>query len=179
VRHPIRAAAVLVGLAALAALPHTGQAQDGSVSDAAVTMPVLRSSDVQDRTTAAPVKPQTGKKQKQATRKSAKEARAKVDTSNALVPRSTFEDRTAHYFDPLSLTLAPDSRIDPISSEYSQVTNSIVAADKGQVAVTPDDPTTRQISSASIENMGQGRNVTVMVPLFQILNSLSPGPAPQ
>ena len=96
-----------------------------------------------------------------------------------MVPRSTFEDRTARYFDPLSLTLAPETRFDTANSAYSQVTNSFVPADKGQIAIMPDAPVTNEITSASIENMGKGNNHTIVVPLFQLLNQLSPGPAPQ
>lgn len=96
--------------------------------------------------------------------------------SAAAVPRSTFEDRSTHYFDPLSLTLAPDSRLDPANTQYNQVTGKFDAADSQTVARTPDDSVNPGASSASIENMGQGHNVTVVVPLFQILNSISPGP---
>lgn len=115
-------------------------------------------------------------------RKHAARARIHVRIGKAAVPRTTFEDRTAHYLDPLSLTLAPESRIDPAKTEYNQVVGKFVPADQGQLAAAPDDPTTHEISSASIESLEQGHNnLTVVVPLFKILNSLSdqaPPPTP-
>jgi hypothetical protein len=59
------------------------------------------------------------------------------------------------------------------------VTDSVATPDKAPVPTTPDDSASTQISSASIEQMGKGNNHTVVVPLFRILNNLSPGPASQ
>jgi hypothetical protein len=177
VERPVRIAVILVGLVALAAPPIVARAQDGGrVSEAALTVPGLRADDGAVTT----VRPRPEKKQKQVSHKANKTANNKGDARQAAaVPRTTFEDRTGHYFDPLSLTLAPDTRLDPVKSQYDQVTDSFVPPDKALVAATPDDSAATQISSASIEQMGKGNNHTVVVPLFQILNSLSPGPAPQ
>jgi hypothetical protein len=179
VQHPIRAVTIFIGLT-LATLPTLAHAQEGgAVSEAALTMPVLQTDNADEHAAAVAVKPEPEKKPKQATHRAAKTARPKAEVSQAMVPRSTFEDRTARYFDPLSLTLAPETRFDTANSEYSQVTNSFVPADKAQIAIAPDAPVTNEITSASIENMGKGNNHTIVVPLFQLLNQLSPGPAPQ
>jgi predicted lysophospholipase L1 biosynthesis ABC-type transport system permease subunit len=170
VENPIRAATGFLAMAAVAAIPTLSQAQDAHVSEAALTM--LRA----DAATSTAATPHAEKKQK-TTHKAAKTTRRKTDA--AAVPRSTFEDRTAHTFDPLSLTLAPDSRLDPTDDQYNQVTGKFETSDSQLVARTPDDSVNAGASSASIENLGLGRNMTVVVPLFQILNSLSPGPAPQ
>lgn len=171
--YPIRAATALMAMVALSTIPVATQAQDAHVSEAALTVP--RAQDQTLNVTA----PRAEKKTKPAhkTTKTAKpEGRHQ---STAMVPRSTFEDRSVHYFDPLSLTLAPDSRLDPVNSQYNQVTGKFETSDGQLVARTPDDSVNAGATSAGIENMGQGHNVTVVVPLFQILNSLSPGPAPQ
>jgi hypothetical protein len=175
VKNPFRAAAVAIGLIALGALPKPVEAQDdGRVAQAALSVPP----GAQDNNpAAAATKTQSATKQKQATRKPVK-SRSKTE-ANAKVPRTTFEDRTSHYFDPLSLTLAPDHRSDPVKSQYDEVTDSVAPPDKPLVSKTPDDSESTQISSASIEQLGKGKNNTVVVPLFQILNNLSPGPASQ
>jgi hypothetical protein len=173
VKNPIRDAAVVIGLIALGALPKTVQAQDESrVAQAALSVP-----GPQDNNPDAATKTQTATKQKQATRKPGK-PRSRTE-AKAGVPRSTFEDRTSHYFDPFSLTLAPEHRTDPVKSQYDEVTDSVAPPDKPLVSKTPDDSESTQISSASIEQMGKGRNNTLVVPLFQILNNLSPGQASQ
>lgn len=175
---PIRIAVIVVGMAALAVPPIVARAQDGGrVSEAALTMPGSLGNDA----AAATAKPQPEKKPKQVTHKTNKTGTAKgeVRQTTAAVPRTTFEDRNGHYFDPLSLTLAPENRLDPVKSQYDQVTDSFVPPDKALVAATPDDSASTQISSASIEQMGKGNNHTVVVPLFQILNTLSTAPAPE
>ncbi len=170
-KNPFRAAAVAIGLIALGALPKPVEAQDdGRVAQAALSVPGAQDA-------AAATKTQSATKPKQATRKPGK-PRSRTD-ANAKVPRATFEDRTSHYFDPLSLTLAPEHRPDPVKSQYDEVTDSVAPPDKPLVSKTPDDSESTQISSASIEQLGKGRNNTVVVPLFQILNNLSPGPASQ
>ncbi len=177
--HPIRIAVIVVGMAALSAPPLVARAQEGGrVSEAALTMP---GSGGDDDGAATAAKTQPEKKQKPVSHKVNKTANTKGEgrKSTAAVPRSTFEERTSHYFDPLSLTLAPDNRLDPVKSQYDQVTDSFVPPDKALVAVTPDDAASTQISSASIEQLGKGNNHVVVVPLFQILNTLAPGPAPQ
>jgi hypothetical protein len=161
--------------------------EGGRVSEAALIMPGPQVDTNREHPGKTAVKVQPEKKQRETARKSGKVARTKVEIGtgavplstfeNGAVPRSTFEDRTTHYFDPLSLTLSPEARIDPINRPYNPVQGSFTAADKGQIAVAPDEPSSRDISSAGIENLGQGHNVTVMVPLFKILNNLSPGPA--
>jgi hypothetical protein len=171
VKDPIRAAAVMAGLIALGALPNPVAAQDGHVAEAMLTVPGPQG----DATASPAAKTPAANKPKQAVHKSAK-PRSK---SEAGVPRSTFEDRTSHYFDPLSLSLAPDSRPNPVKSQYDEVTASVAPPEKAPVATTPDDAASTQISSASIEQMGKGNNHTLVVPLFQILNNLSPGPASQ
>jgi hypothetical protein len=174
VKNPFRAAAVAIGLIALGALPKPVEAQeDGHVAQAALSVPGAQDNDA----AAAATKTQSATKQKQATRKPGK-PRPRTE-ANAKVPRTTFEDRTSHYFDPLSLTLAPEHRSDPVKSQYDEVTDSVAPPDKPLVSKTPDDSESTQISSASIEQLGKGKNNTVVVPLFQILNNLSPGPAPQ
>lgn len=175
VKYPIRAAAVIVGVVALSAMPMVARAQDALVSKAALTVPGAR----EDVPAPAPKHAdKADKKQKPVAHKSAKASKPEHrKESAAAVPKSTFEDRTAHYFDPLSLTLAPDSRLDPVSNQYNQVTGKFEPPDKQQVAGTPDDSQNAGASSASIENMSMGHNTTVIVPLFQILNNLSPGPA--
>ncbi len=170
-KDPFRAAAVMVGLIALGALPNPVAAQDANVSQAALTVPGLPD----DGAANPAAKIDAAKKPKQATHRSGK-PRSKGEAG---VPRSTFEDRTSHYFDPLSLSLAPDSRPNPVRSQFDEVTDSLATPDKAPVATTPDDSASTQISSASIEQMGKGNNHTVLVPLFQILNNLSPGPASQ
>jgi hypothetical protein len=157
----------LMAMVAVAAIPALVQAQDAQVSQAALTVP--RAHATNSATTS-----HTEKKQR-ATHKAAKTT--KSDTKSAAVPRSTFEDRSAHSFDPLSLTLAPDTRLDPTNDQYNQVTGKFQTSDGQLVARTPDDSVNAGASSATIENMGMGHNVTVVVPLFQILNSISPGPA--
>jgi hypothetical protein len=176
VKDPIRAAAVMAGLIALGALPNPVAAQDAHVAEAMLTVPGS-----QGDTTANPAvtanpaaKTDPANKPKQTAHKSGR-PRSKSEG----VPRTSFEDRTSHYFDPLSLTLAPDTRPNPVKSQFDEVTDSVATPDKAPVAATPDDSASTQISSASIEQMGKGGNHTVVVPLFQILNNLSPGPASQ
>ena len=166
--HPIRAATVVMAMVAVAAIPALVQAQDAQVSEAALTVPRAH------ETTSATTKSHTEKRQR-ATHKAARTTKSGADS--AKVPRSTFEDRSAHSFDPLSLTLAPDTRLDPTNDQYNQVTGQFQTSDQQLVARTPDDSVNPGASSATIENMGMGHNVTVVVPLFQILNSISPGPA--
>ena len=178
-QHPIRAVTIFIGLT-LAALPTLAHAQEGgAVSEAALTMPALQIDTADEQPATVVIRSEPEKKPKPTTHRAAKTARPKSEVSKAMVPRSTFEDHTTRYFDPLSLTLAPETRFDKANSEYSQVTNSFVPADKGQIAIMPDAPVTNEITSASIENMGKGNNHTIVVPLFQLLNQLSPGPAPQ
>ena len=174
-RDPVRAAAILFGLAAIVALPCQARAQEPmSTSKANLAMPDLRNGNSDHHFAAKTGKTRVDKRQRHAAKEPAKRA------AGTSVPRATFEDRTAHYFDPLSLTLAPETRFDSTGSQYNQVTDSFTPADSTLVAAAPrQDPTMRDVTSASIENMGQGHNVTVVVPLFKILNSLSPGPAPQ
>ncbi len=109
----------------------------------------------------------------------ARKPKLEAAKSKAMVPRTTFEERTGHYFDPLALTLAPETRLDPEARPYNPLDGSFTPMDRGQVAVAPDDPTTHDISSAGIEQMGKGNNHTVVVPLFQVLNSLGSAPPPQ
>ncbi len=167
----IRAMTVFVAMVAAAAIPTLARAQDAHLSQAALTMPRA-----EETTVTAPTS-HPEKKQKPTHKAAAKTTKPKTDT--AMVPRSTFEDRTAHSFDPLSLTLAPDTRLDPANDQYNQATGQFQTSDSQLVARTPDDSVNAGASSASIENMGLGHNVTVVVPLFQILNSISPGPASQ
>jgi hypothetical protein len=170
VKDPIRAAAVMAGLIALGALPNPVAAQDAHVAEAMLTVPSSQG----DATANPAAKTDAATKPKQTAHKSGK-PRSKSEG----VPRTSFEDRTSHYFDPLSLTLAPDTRPNPVKSQFDEVTDSVATPDKAPVAATPDDSASTQISSASIEQMGKGGNHTVVVPLFQILNNLSPGPASQ
>ena len=171
-KNPNPAAAAVIGLIALGALSKTVVAQDDHVAQAAISVPGPR-----DDSAANPASTtQSAKKPKQAATHRSGKSRSK---SASGVPRITFEDRTTHYFDPLSLTLAPDRRPDPVRSQYDEVTNSVAPPDKPLTSTTPDDSQSTQISSASIEQMGKGNNHTVVVPLFQILNGLSPGPASQ
>lgn len=170
-KDPFRAAAALLGLIALGALPNSVAAQEANVSQATLIVP----GSPDDGAANAAAKTDAAKKPKQATHKSGK-PRSKGEAG---VPRSTFEDRTSRYFDPLSLTLAPDSRPNPVKSQFDEVTDSVATPEKAPVATTPDDSASTQISSASIEQMGKGNNHSVVVPLFQILNNLSPGPASQ
>jgi hypothetical protein len=171
VKDPFRAAAAMVGLIALGALPNSVVAQEANVSQATLIVP----GSPDDSAANAAAKTDAAKKPKPVTHKPGK-PRSKGEGG---VPRSTFEDRTSRYFDPLSLTLAPDSRPNPVRSQFDEVTDSVATPDKAPVATTPDDAASTQISSASIEQMGKGNNHTVLVPLFQILNGLSPGPASQ
>jgi hypothetical protein len=183
VQNPIRLGFLIVVMAAMA-LPRFSHAQEsGQVTKAALTVSETRThARHQPGTTAVSrhtPKSERAAKSEKHVRKSAATARVHAHVRKAAVPRSTFEDRTAHYFDPLSLTLAPDSRLDAASTQYNQVVGKFVPSDQGQVAATPDDPTAHEISSASIENLEQGHNnLTIVVPLFQILNKLSDQPAP-
>jgi|SRR6185437_3391400 len=175
----MRISIVLAGLIVLSSAPVWAQAQaqeDGAVSEVALTVPgqsdrgEVARKPVERKTVVKPT-PVTAhdKKHKVTTT----ERRAKVDRRR--VPRSTFEDRAQHYFDPLSLTLAPDTRIDTDNTQYNQVTGSFQPNDRAQLAVVPDAPITNEITSAGIENMGKGNNHTVVVPLFTLLNTLSAG----
>lgn len=175
----MRMAIVLAGLIVLTAAPVWAQAQEGGeVSEVALTVPVLRHGDDVDHKTRAKAAAVTTHEKKHKAAAGQTERHSKVDPKR--VPRSTFEDRTQHYFDPLSLTLAPDTRIDTDNTQYNQVTGSFQPNDRAQLALVPDAPiVNNDITSAGIENMGKGNNHTVVVPLFTLLNSLSPGPAPQ
>lgn len=171
----MRAAIVLAGLLVLTAAPAWSQTlEEGGVSEVALTLPHEDSGIV----IATPAK-----KPRQTTHataaRPAKKPKLEAAKSKAMVPRTTFEERTARYFDPLALTLAPETRLDPEARPYNPLDGSFTPVDRGQVAVITDDPTTHDISSAGIEQMGKGNNHTVVVPLFQVLNSLSPGPAQQ
>jgi hypothetical protein len=183
VQNPIRLGFVVAAMTAFA-VPSFGQAQEnGHVTKAALTVSETVGHARQQSWSAAETQhprksERTAKTEKRSHRPGAT-ARGHTRVSKAAVPRSTFEDRTAHYFDPLSLTVQPENRLDPAKSEYDQVTDSFTPPDKALVARTPDDAASTQISSASIEQMGKGNNHTVVVPLFQILNSLSPGSAEQ
>jgi hypothetical protein len=183
VHNPIRLGVVVIAAMAMA-LPAVSQAQDsGQVTKAALTVsqPDMHVHHQPRNTDVAPHarKSEHATKTEKHARKSTATARAHARVSRNTVPRSTFEQRTAHYFDPLSLTLAPENRIDPVKSQYNQVTDSFTPPDKALIATTPDDAASTQISSASIEQMGKGNNHTLVVPLFQILNSLSPAPPAQ
>ena len=137
VKYSVRASGILFGLLVFAALPALAQeGADGHVSDVALTMPGLRQdSDDGDRVKPA-ARIEEPKKQKPArhpaTAKSAKPEKRKVEVSKAAVPRSTFEDRTTRYFDPLSLTLAPETRIDPADTPYNPVDGTFQAADRAR-----------------------------------------------
>ena len=173
VKSPVPAVAAVIGLIALGALakPVLAQDNDRVAQAAAVGVPLL-----QESAPAAAAKPPSAKKPKQAAAHRSGKARAKGETG---VPGITFETRTSHYFDPLSLTPAPETGRSPIKSQFDEVTNSVALPDKAPAAAGPDDSASTQISSASIEQMGKGRNSTVVVPLFKVLNGLSPGPASQ
>ncbi|MGH6981123.1 MAG: hypothetical protein ACREFC_07930 [Stellaceae bacterium] len=146
------------------------------MSEVALTVPVLRHDAAVEKKVKAV--PSAHEKKHKVTTTIKTEKHAKTDPKR--VPRSTFEDQTRHYFDPLSLTLAPDTRLDPDNTQYNQVTGSFQPNDRSQLALVPDAPIiSNDITSAGIENMGKGNNHTVVVPLFTLLNSLSPGPAPQ
>lgn len=171
----MRMAIVLAGLIVLTAAPVWAQAQEGgAVSEVALTVPPVHHGEGavhKPRAKVAAVSPRE-KKHKTASVRTVKHAKADPKR----VPRSTFEDRTQHYFDPLSLSLAPDTRIDTDNTQYNQVTGSFQPNDRAQIAVIPDAPIiSNDITSAGIENMGKGNNHTVVVPLFTLLNTLSAG----
>jgi len=168
VKNPIPAAAAVLGLIALGGFAKPVQAQDqGRVAETAA----LSGPGLQDNSPAVATKTPVKKPKQAAAHKSGK-PHPKSDVGGL-----TFESRTGHYFDPLSLAPAPDSRPDPIKSQFDQVTSSTALPDRAPVATTPDDSANSQISSATIEQMGKGRNSTVVVPLFHVLNGLSTGPA--
>jgi hypothetical protein len=176
--HPFRVATVLAGLIVMT-VPFALAQEPGQVSEVALTMPGLRDGGDHDRAAAA-VKAET--KSKHATRKSAKAEKppkAKVHKTASVVLHGTFEDHTAHYFDPLTLTLPQETRFDPSVSQNSRLDGSFTPADKSQIAIAPDLPVTNEITSAGIENMEKGNNHTIVVPLFQLLNKLSDQPPPQ
>lgn len=182
-QNPKGLAFVMFAMTALA-VPGVGHAQDdGHVSKAALTL-----SEGEGQARPQPWSPpefqnarkpaHTAKAEKHQHRSTAS-TRLHARVRKSAVPSSTFEDRTARYFDPLSLSVQPENRLKPMKSEYDQVTDSVALPAQALVARTPDDAASTQISSASIEQMGKGNNHTVVVPLFQILNTLSPGAAEQ
>ena len=174
-RNPSHLGLAMLVMAAMA-MPSVGQAQDRrqvdraalAASEAVARQPPSDAAGSRHRAKAERAS-KTGRHPRKPTATPRSHARAR----KAAVPRSAFEERTANYFDPLSLALAPENRTDPAKSQYNRVTDSLAPPDQPLVSKTPDDAASTQISSASIEQMGKGNNHTVVVPLFQILNSLS------
>ncbi len=100
--------------------------------------------------------------------------------SAAAVPRSTFEDRStpllrsavAHAWRPTTGSIRPSRNTIKSPASSTPPDNALVARDAGRFRET------RCVVGQHRAIWVKGNNVTVVVPLFQILNSLSPGPRP-
>ncbi|HEX4113561.1 MAG TPA: hypothetical protein VH020_13595 [Stellaceae bacterium] len=166
----------MVPLIVLAALPATVWAQDKArVSTVALTG--VREKPAPNRTSTIDLKPlrEPNRSSHHAAKSAAKEKKMVKLRKGAAPPRFTFEQRAARSFGPLSLTLPPDTHLDGGSTQFRAVDGS-AAADKSQLATAPSDNTPDRITSAGIENLGLGHNLTVMVPLIQLLDKLSNQP---
>jgi hypothetical protein len=162
-------AALSIGLAALPMAVHAQQ--DGRVSTVALTGVRAKAEPNRDET--ALRKP--GHEQNRSSRHAAKstaKGKIKVSKKGEAPPRFNFEQRAARSFGPLSLTLPPDTQLERGHAQFNP-RNDSAAADKNQLAVAPSDPGGDRITSAGIENLGMGHNVTVVVPLFQFLDKIS------
>jgi hypothetical protein len=175
----MRGVIAIVPLIVFAALPATARAQDKArVATVALTGVMAKPEPNRDVTADRKAVRERGR-----TRHAAKPAaKGKVKLSKGgAVPRFTFEQRAARSFGPLSLTLPPETHLDRNGAQFyhaDRATAANSAADRNQLAGAPDDAASDRITSAGIENLGLGHNLTVMVPLFHIPDKLPDQSAP-
>jgi hypothetical protein len=179
----MQTAFALLALIGFAALPAAAWAQqDAADLERALAVPAATYEPIADTQAGPAVKPRKAVGERKdrhghrPSRAGKHSTRVKMEKGGA-VPHFSFEQRTAREFDPLSLTLTPDPKIE-IPSGRADVKSDAYRRTEGQVAVAHDTLADGPVSSAGIENMEKGNNHTIVVPLFDILNKLSDQPPP-
>jgi len=178
VHSDMRAAFALLAMIGFAALSVAARAQDDSASlERALAVPAGTYEPVGD-TVVSPARPHPVVHRHAEKHHPSRSGKAKVKLERGgATPHFTFEQRTAREFDPLSLTVTPDPKIE-IPSGRADVKGDFYRSSENQIAAAHDSLTDGPISSAGIENMEKGNNHVIVVPLFKLLDKLSRQPPP-